>query len=650
MPRYPVRRAQLIAPFGVGAMMVSTQGVSLICCGLDHWFPSEASRPVNLTDFLVPEWRLERRLGVEELRLPPDFRESDRSSSERLANTWLKVPFLRFPQWHVCPSCGALEHLPLHHRGPTDCPRPRHDGASKKWRPKLVQVRFVAICEKGHLQDFPWREWLHRDESTNCQGALTLSSAGGSDLGSLWVNCECGARRSLSGITSGGGGTSPDSASGDPGETHLPVLSGTLNSSGDPYLCRGTRPWHGETRPTSLGCGHPLVGSLRGATNLHYANVVSSIFLPRDQDRDVERIIAILESPGVRNGIRMAREVGIEFTAAQAKMFANGQLNGYSDERVERAMAQLTDDGPDDVGERTEDVDEVSFRRQEHAMLRKERTGDDLIVRPEVLTAGAASTLPGVSRLCAVEKLRETRVMTGFSRLRPDTGSSRREVNEPLLWKKLPTDRRWLPAYVTNGEGIYLELDEALVRQWERRESVQERFSRLRRNQAIAHRRRAGTTDVEDGEVVTPRFVLLHTLSHLLMNRLVFECGYSSAALRERLYASDDPNMPMASVLIYTASGDSEGTMGGLVRMSRPDRFAQVLADAISEARWCGSDPVCMELGRSGQGPDSCNLAACHNCSLVPETSCESFNRYLDRWTIVGEVTGDGSEGFFSSL
>jgi hypothetical protein len=103
----------------------------------------------------------------------------------------------------------------------------------------------------------------------------------------------------------------------------------------------------------------------------------------------------------------------------------------------------------------------------------------------------------------------------------------------------------------------------------------------------------------------------------------------------------------MAGVLIYTAAGDSEGTMGGLVRMATPESLSSVLADALGKARWCSTDPVCMELGEAGQGPDSCNMAACHGCALLPETSCEEFNRFLDRALVVGTFERPGM-GFFS--
>jgi len=144
------------------------------------------------------------------------------------------------------------------------------------------------------------------------------------------------------------------------------------------------------------------------------------------------------------------------------------------------------------------------------------------------------------------------------------------------------------------------------------------------------------------------RYLLVHTLAHVLINQLVFECGYSTASLRERLYISADQNAAMAALLIYTAAGDSEGTLGGLVRLGRPDRLGPVIQRALSRASWCSADPVCSEhLG--GQGSRLANLAACHACVLLPETSCETINQGLDRAMIVG--TPDGRErGFMSTL
>ena len=100
-------------------------------------------------------------------------------------------------------------------------------------------------------------------------------------------------------------------------------------------------------------------------------------------------------------------------------------------------------------------------------------------------------------------------------------------------------------------------------------------------------------------------------------------------------------------MLIYTAAGDSEGTMGGLVRMGKPGNLEPTILSALERAQWCSSDPVCMELGEKGQGPGSMNLAACHSCGLLPETACETFNRFLDRALVTGSPTNP-SLGFLS--
>jgi hypothetical protein len=249
------------------------------------------------------------------------------------------------------------------------------------------------------------------------------------------------------------------------------------------------------------------------------------------------------------------------------------------------------------------------------------------------------------SKITLVNKLRETRVLTGFTRVYPENDQNLTQ-RQSMLWKNFPENQRgrWLPAYIVYGEGLFFEFDENLLSLWEKNPEVLARVrpltSRYNTMQDQKHLQK---------RAVTPRLILLHTFSHLIMNRLTFECGYSSAALRERLYISDDPDTPMAGVLLYTADGDSEGTMGGLVRMGKPGNIEPIIRRAIEGALWCSADPVCMEMGRfNGQGPDSCNLAACHNCALVPETACEEFNRLLDRAVVIGEFENPAI-GFFNT-
>jgi hypothetical protein len=103
----------------------------------------------------------------------------------------------------------------------------------------------------------------------------------------------------------------------------------------------------------------------------------------------------------------------------------------------------------------------------------------------------------------------------------------------------------------------------------------------------------------------------------------------------------------MYGVLIYTAAGDSEGSLGGLVRQGESGRIEDTIVNAVKNALWCTSDPICIQS--TGQGPESCNLAACHNCTLLPETCCENGNRLLDRGTVVGTLA-DNNIGFFKEI
>ena len=98
-------------------------------------------------------------------------------------------------------------------------------------------------------------------------------------------------------------------------------------------------------------------------------------------------------------------------------------------------------------------------------------------------------------------------------------------------------------------------------------------------------------------------------------------------------------------LLIYTASGDAEGTLGGLARQGEPDMLPELLLRLLEQAAWCSADPLCSEHG--GQGYGNLNRAACHACALVPETSCEVGNVLLDRVMVVG---GSGVPGFFESV
>ncbi len=389
-------------------------------------------------------------------------------------------------------------------------------------------------------------------------------------------------------------------------------------------------PWHGTNE--GEGCGELLRGSFREASNLYFALTTSAIYIPRDPRGDVsEALLELLENPPLSTVLTTLRGVGVDPSPPTLRRLQQGLLlQPFRDEEIARALKLVESSAGLPLQEnRWPTGDENEFRWQEFQILRTRMSTKELKTTVPTIGSFGPQVRDRFTRVVLVDQLRETRVFWGFNRIFPDQGTL--SGRKALLWKKpLRREHSWLPAHVVRGEGFLLEVDARKLAEWENRpdvanraKAVSDRYQRVRMERGLRDRS------------LSPRFVLVHTLSHLLINRLTYECGYSSAGLRERLYVAGGKHS-MAALLIYTAAGDSDGTMGGLVRMGKPRFLERVIAVAMERARWCSSDPVCMELGESGQGPDSCNSAACHNCALLPETSCEEFNRFLDRGLVIG--------------
>ena len=283
---------------------------------------------------------------------------------------------------------------------------------------------------------------------------------------------------------------------------------------------------------------------------------------------------------------------------------------------------------------------EEEFRFSEYEALSRQspEANDEFITIHPAMSEYEPEVRKYIRQIVLVEKLAETRALTGFSRINPPPY---REFDQDDQLQLSLQAKPWLPAVRVYGEGIFFTLSDDAVDAWASTD-VAARFHDIatRHGQIYASLGR-------NPRPLPPRFFLLHSLAHILIRRLSFECGYGSSSLRERLYCWEDEQRPMSGMLIYTAAGDSEGTMGGLVQQGKPGRFESLLMGALEDALWCSSDPLCIES--RGQGIDSLNKAACHACSLLPETSCEEGNRFLDRVALVGSTTAR-SLGFFSEL
>ncbi len=281
---------------------------------------------------------------------------------------------------------------------------------------------------------------------------------------------------------------------------------------------------------------------------------------------------------------------------------------------------------------------EEDYRYVEYQALLNESGGDnqDFYVKKIPISYYSDSINQFFENICLVHKLRETRAFCGFSRIVPDNSRQIDEMKRELGLRQFD----WLPAVINRGEGLFFEFKNQTLDSWLNNSNISLRAGALINlyNQAIVDR------GIEP-RTINPIFILLHTFSHLIINQLIYECGYGSSSLRERIYCNhlDDQNR-MNGVLIYTSSGDSEGSMGGVVASGRKGNLERIVKSALEKAQWCSYDPVCMDS--QGQGTDSCNFAACYACALLPETSCEERNRLLDRGVLIG-THDEPNEGYF---
>ncbi|SEN81664.1 DUF1998 domain-containing protein [Lihuaxuella thermophila] len=615
-----IRQSQLISPWGVGQIVNFPNDVSLMVCGLDAWEESykQAELDAGIEEFIIREERLEKQLGVSQFRLPPDYRKKEKG----VYNTGITIPFVNFPLWYYCPRCGWMTKRSLYSGRTLYCTGTRYEkGLScheiKDYRrPRLIPVRFITVCEEGHIEDFPFLEWVHRGDnydSSSCR--LRMMTGRNSSLSGIHITCKCGASRSMAG------------AFGD----------GALEKVKE---CGGHRPWLGEVDNKAKGCGKNLTVVQKGASNVYFPIVKSAIYLPQHDDVD-SRMAEILEKVWRDSGTMI--EGSDEKTLEVLVHVYSKEHNVNSKKLLELIKSRLEQNRRNNQNiqkpqEKEESLD-VKIRRPEYQAILDGVGGDRQDLCVNIKQTGEYRSLVShyFNNIALVHKLKETRAFVGFTRrVPPDSHNVVKKKFDLTIKSKV----NWLPAIVVRGEGIFIDFNRNKLAEWAERKSVIERVKTLENNL------KRKTSYYDEKFKLNPKFVLLHTFAHLLINQLSFECGYGSSSLRERIYCSHDgSDEEMNGILIYTASNDSEGSLGGLVRQGLPGRLENSIYAALQNARWCSSDPVCIQS--LGQGPDSCNLAACHNCTLLPETSCEFGNRMLDRALILGSDI-DESIGYFS--
>jgi hypothetical protein len=607
-----LRPSQILFTYGIGAI-ADLPNLAVIVMGLEDW---ERSRTRELTEPRLLSM-VQKRLGkqVKELRLPPLPEEAAKSPFDEAAN--IGIPVAPFPNWMLCPKCKLLASLnsglfELKHNAyrPGET-RYQHKNCRKAIKPpNVIPVRFQVACENGHLDDFPWRYFVHRGNS-DCDGSLRLFELGLSGTPSdIQVKCDkCEQSRMLS------------DAFGSQGKQNMPG-------------CRGRHP---HLRDFDDSCNQQMKTILLGASNSWFSATLSALSIPKGSNKLEE----LVEKNWAMLGKLESQELLENFLPI---LQASGQLQDFASFATSEIWQAI--EAVKQPSEYPKYQDLKTPEWEVFSLADTSKNNSDFRLEPTIPPEGYEKYF---KKTVLVPKLREVRALIGFTRIQSpgELGDLENQTEQTLapISRKAP---KWIPATEIKGEGIFLEFEEELIRTWENSSAVAKHA--LHTREAQKQWLNVRNPDLVD-KVPFPgmRYMLIHSFTHALMRQLTLECGYSAASLRERIYSQtpEAESGPQAGLLIYTAAPDSEGTLGGLVKLGEPKTLGYHINQALEQMKICTADPLCSEH-IPDEGTPSLHWSACHSCLFSPETSCERGNKLLDRSVLVSTVTKDDL-AFFKS-
>jgi hypothetical protein len=600
-----VRPSHLMFTAGVGGL-VDLPNFTVLIRGIDDWSYDQVPQPVIAEDRLLAAVRASLRApGVRELRQPPWLPGAD--DDPRGPATRVGAPVTPFPQWFRCTRCNTLAGLDSRTFGFDNSAARRPDRAHffhpdcGRRRRLAVPARFLLACVNGHLDDFPYSHFVHKGvpcPSGVSHPTLRMIDHGGNLGANVTIECtNCADKRNIR------------DAMGIRGLQNLPA-------------CRGRHPHLGRFER----CAEVPRLLVLGASNQWFAEALSVLSVPPTGASALEAVIASMWSQ--LQTITSRDILGFALTQPTYRALAGWPADAVW-EAIETRRA-LTAGEASPFGRRRPDVLTPEWEAFTTKPFREPTP--DFTVREGDIPDGLQGLF---SDVILAERLREVRALVGFTRLdAPDPEDPDVVLRAPIGRAAAPS---WVPASEVRGEGLFLRVHEDLLAEWESRvagsrqmEEHRLAYGRFRRNRYSD--RINGPFD-EFRNWPGPRYIALHTLSHLLIRAISLECGYGSASLSERIYAGTDDE-PRSGILIYTAVPDAEGTLGGVVALGEPDSLNRLVGRALDDAMHCSSDPLCAE--RLPAPPaDFLHGAACHVCLFVSETTCERGNRFLDRRFIV---------------
>jgi len=609
-----IRSSEIITTYGPGAIFNGKEGVSVMILGLDAW-PEAFEEEEEVSKFKIVHNKF-----LEDVCKKDHFRMPANDKGRRGG-----IPCTVFPSWGYCEFCKKMAKIsgkPDQETGAYVC---KHCQKKYKYKNKILPARLILLCKYGHVQDFPWVEWAHSktkwQEAGICDNPVVrwTFGPGGTTLSNYRVTCtECEKSRGMFGAT-------------DFIEDLLPDLEYKLeNPNSEDRLreikCDGMAPWLGR----NVMCPPKNVESrekkfMRGnhvrASNMYFPMIVSSLQIPRFQN-PIQKIID--EKKSVINFL-MEEETSFEEIATK-KFFS--KIDSSQEEIISELKYRYEDTVNDEQDIKEREFNDLIRNAPIEHKKNDEISITDVPIHPELE--------PYFSRIKKVDRLTMIEAIRFFTRGEaPDPYDFSSTVGKNTSCRINRSHKiDWLPCVETHGEGIFFSLKESRLKEWE--DNAFDRCKPIIDSYEEFNRKRGWTG------TVSARYILLHSLAHILIRELAYNSGYGESSISERIYSNPEGN----AILLYTSSNSSEGSLGGIVRNAEPDEFMMTVKGAVNKSRLCSRDPLCIESNLT-EGPVHTRLngSACYACTLLPETSCENFNRLLDR-----KILSDTQIGFFGDL